>query len=90
MSDFKIFQDKVKALCGVWASEDTYFTQTRDEYCAEYRPCYPEHTNRDMIIKDIRRTGAYLRGNYELVRFWDGKVQAFYYEELDGTTKTAE
>ena len=87
MSDFKNFKNKVKALGGVWASEDTYFSQTRDEYCAEYRPSYPSSTNRDMILKDIRRTGAYLRGNYEIVRLWGGKVQAFYYEDLDGTIK---
>ena len=87
MSNFKDFQNKVKSLHGVWASDDVCFTQTKDGYQAAYKPEYPNSSDMDMIINDIQRSGAYLRGNYELIRKWGGRFRSFYFEDLDGTVR---
>lgn len=82
MSKFTMFQYKIKNIGGVWASNDVYFMQTRDSYSAAYKPCYPKSSPRDMIIQTIDRTGAYKRGNYELIRR-DEKNDRWFSEYFD-------
>lgn len=69
MSNFLMFKDKIYHLGGKWASKDVFFMQTRDSYSAAYKPNYPNGSLQDMIIQTIDRTGAYNRGNYELVSY---------------------
>lgn len=60
MSDFKWFKKQVKAKGGKWATDDVYFTQTRDFYFADYFPEYPERSSRDDSITgavDLRVKG---------------------------------
>lgn len=56
MGEFKSFIQFVKERGGVWASKDVYFTQTRDCYIADYRPDYPNQTEKDktIILNHIR------------------------------------
>lgn len=82
MTNFKWFIQRVRAIGGVWASESVFFSQTRDGYSAAYKPSYPESSKNDMIINDIRNSGAYLRGNYELIKMENGKFQPFYFDQI--------
>ena len=63
--------------------KDLYFSQLRDGYSAAYKPAYPNSTTNDFIINTIDKSGAYLRGNYELIIFVDNKVTAVYFDYLD-------
>lgn len=83
MSNFKQFRNDIKNIGDVWSGNDVYFNQMRDCYSAAYRPNYPESCTKDMIIQTIDRTGAYKRGNYELIIYEGGKYTAKYYFSLD-------
>ena len=50
MSNFKMFQQNIKALGGIWQSEDVYFSQFRDGYSAAYKPNYPKKSINDKLI----------------------------------------
>lgn len=86
---YKDFKETVKSLGGVWATEDIYFTRVRDEYYASYKPMYPASSREDVVISDITSSGAYLRGDYELVRFDKGvgKVIATYFASFEDLEK---
>ena len=86
---YKDFKETVKSLGGVWATEDVYFTQTRDGHYASYKPMYPSASTEDAVISDITSSGAYLRGDYELVRFEKdaGKVTATYFTSFEDLEK---
>lgn len=91
MQGFKQFMNDVRALGGPWASDDVYFTQMRDEYSADYRPEYPASTHKDMLIRDIRRWGCTIPGNYMLVSYWQDadKWHAMYANDLKTLIETA-
>lgn len=50
MTSFKEFQKNIKALGGVWKSNDVYFTQFMKGYYADYRPYYPDSSDNDISI----------------------------------------
>lgn len=81
-SEFKFFRSEVTALFPLEKRNDIYFSQMRDGYSATYKPEYPNGSKRDIIISDISESGAYLRGNYEMIHFHDGKAHAHYAEKL--------
>lgn len=84
MTDFKKFKNDILSLPGVWKNEnDVFFTQYRDCFEASYRPNYPNGSAKDASIRTIDKTGAYLRGNYELIIFQDGKYNAIYFLNLE-------
>lgn len=83
MSNFKQFQKNIKSIGNVWSGNNVYFNQMRDCYSATYRPNYPEGCTKDMIIQTIDRTGAYNRGNYELIIWEDGKYISKYFDDVD-------
>ena len=84
MGNFKDFKNNIAELGGVWNNQNNvYFSQQRDCYAAEYRPRYPLSSKKDIIIQTIDRTGAYLRGNYELIMFLENKVVALYFDDVD-------
>ena len=80
---FETFKRNVREIGGVWAGDDVYFSQLRDGYSAAYKPKHPEYCNNDMIINTLAGTGAQNRGNYELIRYRDGKFGSEYFENLD-------
>ncbi len=82
MTTFREFQKAVKKIGGPFSSDFVYFSQMRDQYSAAYKPKYPAASNRDIVINAIDQTGAYLRGNFELVHIHGGKVHAHYYKSL--------
>lgn len=83
MTNFKTFKSNVLSLPGVWNDEkNIYFSQTRDGYSAAYKPHYPRGSKKDMIIQTIDKSGAYLRGNYELIIFLNTKYQSLYFQTL--------
>ena len=86
---YKDFKEKVKSLGGIWATRDVYFTQTRDSYYASYKPAYPDSSPEDAVISDITRSGAYLLGDFEFVRFdkGAGKVTATYFASFEDLEK---
>ena len=79
MSNFKEFQKEIKALGTPWNTDDVYFNQERDGYAASYKPMYPEYCNKDIIIQTIYNTGAYKRGNYELIIHDGTKFHSLYF-----------
>lgn len=85
MTNFKQFQNDIKNIGNIWSSNDVYFMQTKDSYSATFKPYYPSSSTRDMIIKTIDRTGAYKRGNYELIVFDDEgeKYTSEYFDTID-------
>lgn len=83
MSNFKDFQRTILSLSGVWKNESSvYFSQMKDGYSAAYKPNYPKGSTRDMIIQTIDKSGAYRRGNYELMIFLDNKYQSIYFQNI--------
>lgn len=83
MTTFKEFQAEVKNIGGPFASDSVYFSQMRDQYSAAYKPEYPAASGRDIVINAIDQTGAYLRGNFELVHIHGGSVHAHYFNSLE-------
>lgn len=81
-SDFKTFREDIKSLGGVWASENVYFSQMRDGYTAAYKPKYPEPCNKYMTIQTLWASGAYNRGNYELISYREGKFSSNYFNSI--------
>lgn len=49
-SNFQKFKEYVISLGGKWASDDVYFSQTKDYYYADYRPAYPDSSPGDMTL----------------------------------------
>jgi hypothetical protein len=82
MSSFRDFINKVLSLPGI-EEKNTYFSQMRDGYAAAYKPLFPKSSEKDFIIQTIDQSGAYLRGNYELIAFDGSKVTSFYFEDFD-------
>ena len=82
MSNFKEFQAAVKRIGGPFASDSVYFSQMRNQYSAAYKPEYPAASGKDIVINAIDQTGAYLRGNFELIHIHGGAVHAHYYKSL--------
>ena len=82
MSDFKEFQKEIKALGNPWNTDNVYFSQHRDGYAASYKPMYPKYCNEDMIIETIYNTGAYKRGNYELIIHDGIKFHSLYFMSM--------
>lgn len=88
MSDFKTFRDNILSLPGVWRNkEDAYFAQTRDSYIAAYKPLYPGNSKKDAIIQTIDKSGAGLRGSYELIVYLGNKYTALYFRDIDQLKK---
>ena len=84
MGKFKDFKNNIAELGGVWNDKNNiYFSQMRDSYAAEYRPHSPRSSTKDIIIQTIEKTGAYLRGNYELIIFLENKFTALYFDDVD-------
>ena len=83
MTYFKQFQNDIKSINKKWNSEDVYFSQYRDGYCASYKPRYPEGCTKDMTIQTLEGTGAYNRGRYILSIYKDGKYIAEYFNSID-------
>lgn len=82
MGNFTDFRNHVKAVFSFMPEKDLYFSQLRDGYVAAYKPAYPESTDQDVRISEISDSGAYLRGNYELVHVHNGKAHSHYAEHL--------
>lgn len=84
MSYFNFFKDDILSLPGVWQNEnDIYFSQMKDGYSAAYKPLYPNGCNKDIIINTINNSGAYLRGNYEVIIFLETKYTALYFKTIE-------
>lgn len=46
--------------------DDIYFSQTRDRYYADYKPCYPEKSNADFyIVWDGKSKECKMYGNLQ-------------------------
>lgn len=50
MSDFKKFQKDIRKLGGIWDSDFVYFSQFLTSYYADYRPYYPDSSDKDISI----------------------------------------
>ena len=88
MTDFKKFKNDILSLPGIWKNEnDIFFTQYRDCYEALYNPNYPNGSTKDIIIRTTDKTGAYLRGNYELIIYQNGKYNAIYFSDFEELKK---
>lgn len=88
MTKFEKFKNDILSLPGGWNKEiNIYFSQTRDGYTAAYKPEYPQTSKNDIIINTIDESGAYLRGNYELIMFVDKKIMALYFQDLSELKK---
>lgn len=88
MSNFKKFQNDILSLPGIWRNKkDIYFSQMKDGYSAAYKPQYPNSSNADKIIQTIDRSGAYLRGKYELIIYLENKFTALYFQDIEQLRK---
>ena len=84
MSNFRTFQSDILSLPGVWQDKNNiYFSQMRDGYQAAYKPHYPHGGLDDMLIQTIDQSGAYLRGNYELIIYSGNKYTSLYFQTID-------
>lgn len=86
MSNFKDFKNKVLSIPGI-KENHTFFSQMRDGYSAAHKPVFPKSSKKDFIIQTIDQSGAYLRGNYELIAFEGEKVTSFFFEYFDDLKK---
>jgi len=50
MSDFKKFQEDIRKLGGIWNTDSVYFNQFLKGYYADYRPYYPDSSDKDISI----------------------------------------
>ena len=86
MSNFKDFQRDILSLPYIREKkEDVYFSQLCDGYSAKYSPHYPKGSTSDFIIQTTDRSGAYLRGNYELMIYDNSanKYISVYFQDID-------
>ena len=59
----------------------------RDGYSATYKPQYPNGSASDTTIQTIDKSGAYLRGNYELIIYLENKFTALYFQSIEQLKK---
>ena len=91
MTLFKIFKNQILSLPKEWQNKDkVYFSQLKDGYSAAYKPYYPKSSYNDMIINTIDKSGAYKRGNFELIIFLQDKFTALYFESFEQLKKYIE
>lgn len=66
MDKFKAFvENKTHEWEGI-CNDDIYFSQTRDRYYADYKPCYPQKTSADFyIVWDGKSTECKMYGNLQ-------------------------
>lgn len=83
MTYFKVFQNDIKNIGGVWGGNDIYFSQMKDGYSATYKPKYPDSCIEDMVIQTLENSGAYKRGNYELIIWKENKYGCEYFNNIE-------
>lgn len=82
ISNFKSFMRDIRSIFPQEKRSEIYFSQLKDGYSAAYKPNYPECCKDDVIINDIQNSGAYLRGNFELIHSHGGKPHAHYASKI--------
>lgn len=50
MTNMEKFKRVIASLSNIWAGDSVYFSQTRDNYSAQYAPSYPRNTKEDIMI----------------------------------------
>lgn len=50
MTNMQKFKNVVASLGEIWTGDHVYFSQTRDDYSAQYAPSYPRNTFQDILI----------------------------------------
>lgn len=83
MGNFKDFRSRVTAIFPEDKRKDIYFSQIKDGYGAAYKPLFPESSQNDIIINSIYNSGAYLRGNYELIHAKGGAAHVHYANSIE-------
>lgn len=84
MNKFKVFiENKTHEWEGI-NIDDIYFSQTRDRYYADYKPCYPEKSNADFYISwDGKSKECKIYGNFQaLIPTIFGNLMSFKEEEI--------
>jgi len=51
MTNVERFKQVVASLGDIWASDHIYFSQTRDDYSAQYAPSYPHNTKEGELAR---------------------------------------